>query len=553
MASSFTIKTVFQAVDSMTKPIRTMTKSVDDLGKSSSKAKNIWAGVGKGFSLVGKGLFGVATYAVAAGTAVTAMAKRASDAAASVMDTAASVGIATDTLQEYRYIAKLSGMETSDMDAALQKMTINLGKGGSGLEDTLAQVGLTVDQLKAAGPDQVLETLAKAFQNVSDPTTKAAVVTALFGKSSIRMVSALSGGAAGIKSLRQEAEDAGYVMDELALKSGATLDDNLDRLKLSFDGLTQSIGMEFVPLISDAASGMTNFIKSNRGQFRSLAKGLAASMKSIAPFLSKIGGGLTEAIVALLPVVQNIFDAIVPIFGPILDAAIPLVKQLAEGLNKIFSNPSFLRFSNTIGKIVSGIANLIGSSLGGLFTGLSGPLSELGGPLSGIVESIGSMLEMLGITPEKLSVVGSAFSILGSILGGAVYAIFAGIDGILFQIMMNIKKIGPAMAYMKALMSGNKEGAKLATQDMIAVVQEETQGRQERWNTFKRVMASTGQDISGAATDMTSMFPISSTSETSSIVDVNFNNAPAGTTVKSSGTAAPNIRLNTGRALAGAQ
>ena len=276
-------------------------------------------------------------------------------------------------------------------------------------------------------------------------------------------------------------------------------------------------------------------------------------MKSIAPFLSKIGGGLTEAIVALLPVVQNIFDAIVPIFGPILDAAIPLVKQLAEGLNKIFSNPSFLRFSNTIGKIVSGIANLIGSSLGGLFTGLSGPLSELGGPLSGIVESIGSMLEMLGITPEKLSVVGSAFSILGSILGGAVYAIFAGIDGILFQIMMNIKKIGPAMAYMKALMSGNKEGAKLATQDMIAVVQEETQGRQERWNTFKRVMASTGQDISGAATDMTSMFPISSTSETSSIVDVNFNNAPAGTTVKSSGTAAPNIRLNTGRALAGAQ
>jgi phage-related protein len=332
MANSFTIKTVFSAVDQMTGPIEKMNAKVgalgdriDRTGKSMGDRFGQIGGVIKGAGLA------MGTAAVAAGAAVFKLATHAQEAADSIVDTAGALGISTKALQEYRYVANLSGMETADMDAALTKLTVNLGKGGDQMDATLAMLGLTVEQLKSAGPDQVLEMVADGMKNVSDPMAKAAITTQLFGKSSVKMVNALSGGADAIAKLRAEADAAGYVMDETALSAGTRMGDAMDRLRMTAEGAANRLGITFVPVMEKMINTATNF-------------------------LQKAGPGLSDTLAGLGGIVSSTFDALLPVLNSVFGILKPILGMVAKVMGSL--SPLFQLVGNLLAKIMPFIGNL---------------------------------------------------------------------------------------------------------------------------------------------------------------------------------------------------
>lgn len=557
MANQFTIKSVFSAVDHMTTPLEKMNTKVGQLGDRIDKAGK---SMGQRFGNLGKIAKGagvaMGTAALTAGAAVFSLSTHAQEAADSIADTANSLGISTKALQEYRYVAALSGMETADMDAALTKLTVNLGKGGKEMDATLAMLGLTAEQLKAAGPDQTLEMVANGMKNITDPMAKVAVTTQLFGKSSVKMVNALSGGADAIKSLREEAQASGYVMDDLSIAAGTKMGDAMDRLKMTAEGAANKLGIMFVPMMEKAVTGITGFLQK--------------SGPALANTLSGLGGVAETALGAVFPLVQTILENIMPLF------------KVVEGLFRALA-PAFKMLSKLLEKILPAVA-----SLAELFG------ETLVVALDILLPMLEPVLDILGLVFEIL---GPIFKILTTVIRGAV-SLFKSLPGpvkaalaVLFPMiaipMMISKAWGPIKAFFAGVWDGIKAGAVAVWEAIPKLVQAAADMATSIWQgvvdfvlglpdriveAFTSALAWITEKIqplidiinsvgsvfgggpvlagAGAGGASAPLSPQTTTinrnTTTTGKLDVNFGNAPAGTTVKQTGSS-PGVKVNMGR------
>jgi hypothetical protein len=513
VANKFTISTVFTAVDKMTSTVKSIGNQVAHVGALADKAGK---DIKKAFEPAGKMMLAVGAAGAAAGVAVFGLANKAADAAASVMDTANAIGMSTKALQEYRYVAAMSGMETSDMDAALSKLTINLGKGGDAMEATLGMLGLTMDQLRSARPDQVLELVAEGMKGVKDSTTKAAITTALFGKSSVRMVNALSGGADGIQAMREEAQAAGYVMDETALKSGAGLNDAMDRLKLTFDGFANSLGMKIVPQIQALVDKFSAALRPG-GQMSKLVDALGNGLVFMAGVVVSVVEGLAWLYSVLEPF-SPVIIAVVAALGTyvMIMNAIKIALGLATAAQIAMT---VAMNANPISLIISGIAVLVGiiialalnwdSVVAALMSGAAAVGSFFAGVWDGIAAGFTAAFDLIKIGLFTVA------DIILTVYGGLVKAVLGAVSVVGSAIGINMSGVDSVIAG-------------------IAKVQADV-----------RAQSAIGGAKVGGSPASSQAAAVSSNTTSTSKVEVTFTNPPMGTAIKQTG-AAPGVTLATG-------
>lgn len=157
--------------------------------------------------------------AIAAATALTALALKTSDTVNDMNDAATSLGVSLETLQEWEYAAKQLGSETEYMDKAFQKVNTVLGQIASGKSDaaaeSLALIGLTIDDIKGLNAEQAFQKIRAALANVEDAATRVAVANAFFGeKLGTSLAPVLSATEEELQSWREEAQKVGIVSSE---------------------------------------------------------------------------------------------------------------------------------------------------------------------------------------------------------------------------------------------------------------------------------------------------------------------------------------------------
>lgn len=373
-SKQFTIFTKFAVKNGFTGPVLNMAKGADKLARGLQTAHQVAGKVGSGLQKVGKFAMIGAGAAVAAGVGILSLAKKSEEAADDIQNTAGALGISTKALQEYRYVGIQAGLTTEDMDTALTKLTKNLGKGGASVDNALYQIGVTADQLKAAGPEKSLELVADGFKNIKDPQVKAAVAMELFGKSSVRMVNALNGGAEGIAATRKEAEDIGYVMGGDMLKNAGDLNDQLDKLGATATGLGNRIIARAIPGVSKLVDSLQKGIQPG-GKFGKI-------IDSIGNFLGKGGDVLGPVFDKMADFIPKLFDfagQIVEALKPIID---PLIGML-EPILKIFENlmPLIKAVVSIVSQILGPILEVVKYILNGVaeITGNKDFQSAIGG------------------------------------------------------------------------------------------------------------------------------------------------------------------------------
>lgn len=500
MANRFTISTKFSVLDMISGPITAITRKVDELGASSDKAKKR---LSDDFKAAGAAIASIAGVADAVSSAVFGLAIKAQEAADSVADQAQALGMSNQALQEYRYLAQLSGMETTDMDKALEKLTINLGKAGGATEETLGALGLSVDQLRSAGPDQVLELIAGGMQNIEDPTQKAAIAVELFGRSSVRMVNALSRGSDGIREMRDEARASGYVMDEAAISAGNNFGDAMDRLKMTFSGVVNTLGAQVIPKIEQFVVTITEGLRPG-GQFRALMDELSAAFD----FMAKVAGVVINVLIGLFKVIEPLAPVIVGIVAAI--AAYNTIMAIYEAVTTAAAVAQMVLNGamtvNPIGLIVVAIAALIGIVIL-------------------LVKHWDEVVVGLSKLWEVIKGVGQAFL---KYLLMPVNLVMDAIGGLL-MLISKIPGVGDKMQ--PAIDSLNNFQAKM---------NETLTGTAGAFD-FAGVAQNTAANVAAVGTPVSSQ----TTTNNNSTVDVNFNNPPAGTTIRQSAPA-PGVRLNMG-------
>ncbi len=282
------------------------------------------------FTSVGESILHIAEVGLVAGETLHLLAERTIAAGANIGETAEKLGIGARALQELRYGAQQSGAQVEDLDRALGKMAINIGKskatggkagglllGGVQMLDTKAggaaagkldpfkKIGLSARQLAGLRPEEQLAKIADGMQKLKTHADKAAVAQAIFGKGATQLLPYLSEGAEGIEKLSKAANQYGGVLSNESVEAAIVAEKASKDMKLAISGLTNTVGAALLPVMTSAFKGISAWARDNRAQIQLWATDTAKWITGTAiPAVFKIAGEIKSVAAKVLHLVE---------------------------------------------------------------------------------------------------------------------------------------------------------------------------------------------------------------------------------------------------------
>jgi hypothetical protein len=373
----FPLSLLIKAVDQATEPLRRVNKRIQDFTAPVRKLNNSFralaaeAGLprlGRSFRAVGTAAGRVGHEAWALGKRIALMAVGATWAlhrlvtsTMQVGDDLATlsnrVGMTADAFAQLRFAAQQSDVEAEQFAKGMDYFNKTLG-------EAKAETGALTTLLKKSSPallqhlkgtknaEEGIALMTRAFVRITDPTKRAALAAAAFGRSGQQIGVWLGEGTEKIEEQRRKYFELVGSQEDFA-KNSAELDNTLRETEMSFSGLRFAIAANLFPAFQQLAKELTKFLVANRAGLAKWAKEAGAAISSWVK-----GGG---------------------------------IGRLVDGLRSVAD--SARRFVDAIGGI-KGIAAIAGVIIGGklLFAVVS-----LGLALKGLVVAVGAVVAVLGV------------------------------------------------------------------------------------------------------------------------------------------------------------
>lgn len=301
------------------------------------------------------------------------------------------VGLSVKDYQAFGSAAKHAGMSTEEMDGALRRFNVSLGKARSGDKTAFKMFDSILGGKKLADfkdTPSLIAAVADSYQKLGSAEQKAFVSQELFGKSGLKMAELLSQGDEGIKKLIADFESHGGGYSEEGAKNAEAFNDSLQDVLETVNSLKISVAQELFPVFIDLFKSVQGFVKDNR--------------EELMPVVKEIFGRTAEYVKSLLPKIPAILNTILSIVQAIGPGTIVFVT-------------SFITILPAIGKILFGlyqmgpIFKIIGVAVKGIFTYGHGLLvgvkllaGVLGGPVLGIIALIVAAVVSWGIAIKSI-------------------------------------------------------------------------------------------------------------------------------------------------------
>jgi len=239
--------------------------------------------------------------AAAIATPLIAAATNFASTGAALDDISQRTGMSVEALSELGYAAEQSGTNLEAIEKAskkLAKTVTDAADGSKSARESFAGLGLSWAEVAAKSPDDQLEAVADGLAGISDPARRAALAQEVLGKSGTDLIPMLSGGAAGMRQLRDEAKRLGLTVSGDTAAKAAVLDDSLASLGAVVKDAWFEIGSGMAPAITTLSNALRSalvpinaFIERN-GELLQIAIPVAAGMAAIGVALLGIAGAL---------------------------------------------------------------------------------------------------------------------------------------------------------------------------------------------------------------------------------------------------------------------
>ncbi|MES0108408.1 phage tail tape measure protein [Mesorhizobium sp. M0013] len=354
----------------------------DRIGASVSRLGRSLQGLGVGLarttgrlasfvSLLGLGASGAVAGAFA-------LAKSASDLGSEIGEASFKLGIGVEALQEYRFAAKMSGIEQESLTKGIQKLGINASqatKGNKAMAKSFKALGIPLKDTngKMRSTEAILDDTLTGLSKIKDPLRRNALAFQLFGKSGVDLVKMLSDGAEGLKDMRHEARLTGSVMSAGAAAAADKFGDNLDALLIRINGLKLFLGVQLLPVLNEVIETTTKWFDANAGLVRStisewvksFAQVLRDLMNPASEIRQKIAGmaeGFSSFLAAIKPVVDFIggpMNATLLVLGAW--TAAPLIAALAA-VTAAFVSLGIAIMATPVGWFLAAVAAIAGAA-----------------------------------------------------------------------------------------------------------------------------------------------------------------------------------------------
>lgn len=237
---------------------------------------------------------------------------------------ARNTGFAVEELQKMQYASNLIDVSMDQMTGSIQKMTKQMGTGSKAFEELGVSIYDADGNLRDA-TDVWYETL-EALSKIDNETERDAKSMEIFGKSAMEMSGIIDDGGEALKSLGQEAEDAGLILSGDALESANEFNDAIDKMKATLQqGLLKSgatLATALVPALERIVTAVTNAVT----WFANLDAGTQKLMLTLLAIVASISP-LATMFASITTVISGISTAIA-FFGTTAGATILLIGAL---------------------------------------------------------------------------------------------------------------------------------------------------------------------------------------------------------------------------------
>ena len=156
-------------------------------------------------------------------------------------------------------------------------MTRRIGEAAQGSGEAapaLRELGVSAAELARMTPDQQLYVLADAFASVESQSERVRLAFKLFDSEGVAMVNMLAGGAAGLRSMTDEAEALGVTLSRVDAAKVEMANDAMFRVDQTSKAFKQHLTTELAPVIAGLAEEFTEVAKAHGGMSQFIGDGL---------------------------------------------------------------------------------------------------------------------------------------------------------------------------------------------------------------------------------------------------------------------------------------
>jgi hypothetical protein len=217
---------------------------------------------------------------------------------------AARTGISEAALSELGFAAEQSGAQLGDVEKGvrgLQKTLLNASRGLSTSVDSLAEIGLSFEDLEGKLPEEQFTIVADRLAAIEDPSKRVALSMQLLGRSGSSLQPLLG----SVAALRQEARDLGIVIGTDTANAAARLADAFNRVQRQVGATFVFIGSALEPVLTRVAdaisligSSVIEWVRNNQQLVSTIAI-VGAAITTAGTLFIGFGIGLTIAGIAL--------------------------------------------------------------------------------------------------------------------------------------------------------------------------------------------------------------------------------------------------------------
>lgn len=221
----------------------------------------------------------------AAVTAITGMVKSSIDAADALSKMSQKVGISVESLSTLQHAANLSDLGMEEFGVGLKSLSTRMAQSAAGNKEAVASfraLGIEVKNADGSlrGTEDVLLDIADRFANTEDGALKTALAVKVFGDAGQKMIPLLNSGAAGIRSMQEEARAFGQQISTETARQAVAFNDNLTRLKASAEGLGLAMAEKALPGLNEITRAMTEAAREG-GPLLALWVGLGGALSQL--------------------------------------------------------------------------------------------------------------------------------------------------------------------------------------------------------------------------------------------------------------------------------
>lgn len=351
MRASMSASGVVSGASDASRAMDRMGKQAKQTARDVSTLKNIAIG-----AVLAKGVSMAANAFISASRAALSYAASAANAVDQTNDLAQRLGMSVESLQALQMAAKLSGVD--DATGALQKLTVAIGNAAeSGNTEAFTKLGLDFQQLQAMSPEEQFKAVQSAIAALPTPAERAAAAVSLFGKSGVELLPLMS---QNLAEIEERMKRLGAIVGTDQVEAIASMNDSLDMVKATFDGIIGTVVGNLAPVVESLAEELLGFVESFNVANES-AGGIA--------------GVLTDAVLDIADYLAGVFDNAIGTFdgfgttmkevGAVFEFVGNIFTAIAETLRAAFN--MFQVAGNLLavglGKFLEGVGSWVSSDL----------------------------------------------------------------------------------------------------------------------------------------------------------------------------------------------